>query len=310
MLDLTVLQSFVAVVRTASVAEAARRTGYSHAAVSRHIAAVEAWAGLELFQRTARSVRPSVAARILADRAELLIDEAQQFENDARSLSRGVSGELRVGYFRAAGTTIVPPALARFSHKRPSAGVTLTEYALTEEVSDALLTGDLDVGFVWGYPEVGVAGLQLTPLFDEALVLMTSIGREELHEDARDLSRLVGEPFVSAVGHKGAPPIIDQMFITEGLPAPIVAHRSPDHAMTRSLVAAGLAVSLLPALGVSDPYPGVRRSIARDGFRRTWLARPEDARNRLAGAFVDAACGAAAEYSGFGVTPVRSASRR
>jgi len=278
-LDLTVLQSFVAVVRTASVAEAARRTGYSHAAVSRHIAAVEAWAGLELF------------------------------ENDARSLSRGVSGELRVGYFRAAGTTIVPPALARFSHKRPSAGVTLTEYALTEEVSDALLTGDLDVGFVWGYPEVGVAGLTLTPLFDEALVLMTSIGREELHEDARDLSRL-GEPFVSAVGHKGAPPIIDQMFITEGLPAPVVAHRSPDHAMTRSLVAAGLAVSLLPALGVSDPYPGVRRSIARDGFRRTWLARPGDARNRLAGAFVDAACGAAAEYSGFGVTPVRSVSRR
>lgn len=310
MLDLTALQSFVAVVRTASVAEAARRTGYSHAAVSRHIAAVEAWAGLELFQRTARTIRPSVAARILADRADLLIDEAQHFENDARALSSGVIGELRVGYFRAAGTTIVPRALAQFSEQRPAAGVVLSEYALTEEVSDALLAGDIDVGFVWGYPEVGVDGIQLTPLFDEALVLMTSIERGELHEDASDLSRLVGEPFVSAIGHKGAPPIIDSMFIAEGLPAPTVAHRSPDHAMTRSLVAAGLAVSLLPALGVSDPYPGVRRSITREKFRRTWLATVADGRNPLAGAFIDAACAAAAEYTGFGVTPMRSSSRR
>lgn len=310
MLDLTALQSFVAVVRTASVAEAARRTGYSHTAVSRHIAAVEAWAGLELFQRTARTVRPSVAARILADRADLLIDEAKQFENDARALSGGIIGELRVGYFRAAGTTIVPRALAQFSEQRPSAAVVLSERALTEEVSDALLAGDIDVGFVWGYPEVGVAGLQLTPLFDEALVLMTSIERDDLHENASDLSRLVGEPFVSAIGHKGAPPIIDSMFIAEGLPAPTVAHRSPDHAMTRGLVAAGLAVSLLPALGVSDPYPGVRRSIARDKFRRTWLATLEGVHNPLAGAFIDAACDAAAEYAGFGVTPMRTSSGR
>lgn len=308
MRDLTPLHSFVAVVRTGSVAEAARQTGYSHAAVSRHIAAVEAWAGLALFQRTGRSLRPSVAARVLADKASLLLDEARQLEKDVRALSSGEAGVVRLGYFRAAGTTIVPQALAVFSRRRPGADVSLVERPLSEDVVAMLRARELDVGFVWGYPELDQGGLVLEPLFDEALVLMTSIDRDDLHEDPRDLSRLAGEPFVSAAEHRGAPPIIDRMFIQQGLPAPTVAHRSHDHAMTRSLVAAGVAVALLPALGVSDPYPGVRRSIARPGFRRTWLACPAGVRDPVAAAFVRAVLDVAAEYSGFGVTPVRSSS--
>ncbi len=301
MRDLTALQSFVAVVDGGSIAQAAAATGYSAPAISRHIAHLERELDLVLFERTARSLRPSVAARVLADRARLLLEEAQQFDRDARALASGEEGVVRVAYFRAAGTTLFPPALAVLESIVPRARVILLEQALAEDVSALLHAGEADLGIVWGFPDPEDDGLETRLLVKEALVLLTAINRDDLHSDPTDLERLAGERFTSAVGHRGAPPHIDRLFLARGLPAPTVTHRPPDHAMLRSLVAAGVAIGLLPALGVSDPSPGVRRSIARHDFRRTYLAWSAKRQHPLVPSMIRALRIAAAEFGGFGL---------
>ncbi len=256
---------------------------------------------MSLFRRTARSIHPSVAARVLADKARLLLDEAAQFEREARALARGEEGVIRLAYFRAAGTTVIPPALSILGQQRPNVRVVLNECALSDEVEELLRLGEADVGIIWGFPEPATAGLDLFPLFSEALVLLTAANRPELHDDPTDLSALVHEAFAMAPGHLGSPPYVDRMFLDRGLPTPTVTHRPNDHAMQRSLISAGIVVSLTPALGVSDDFPGVLRSVAGFDFRRTYVASPKSTSNPLVPMLVDAIRSASAGFRGYGL---------
>lgn len=308
--DLSVLQSFVAVIDHGSVVAAARQTGYSAAAVSRHLASLERDLGLTLFRRTARSIQPSVAARVLAEKARLLLDEAAQFEREAKALARGDEGVIRLAYFRAVGTTLVPRLLADLAEVRPNLRVTLIECSLSEEVAALLHSGGADLGFLWGHarpdgaepePDDDTTGLGVTAVFSEALVLLTAQERQDLHENPGDLTRLAEENFAMAPGRGGSPPLVNRMFLDAGLPTPNVTHRPLDHAMQRSLIAAGLVVSLTPALGVSDEYPGVLRSAVVLDFRRTYVAHPRSAAGPHVPLVIDAIRTVAAGMRGFGV---------
>jgi LysR family transcriptional regulator, glycine cleavage system transcriptional activator len=65
--SLGVLQAFVAAVRRGSVTAAAADRHLTHSAVSRHLRALEAHLGRELFERRNRGIHPTPAARRLAD---------------------------------------------------------------------------------------------------------------------------------------------------------------------------------------------------------------------------------------------------
>lgn len=300
--DLRVLRSLVAVVDTGSVARAARVTGYSATAVSRHISGLEAELELPLFERTGRSLRPSTIARMTADRARLVIEEAEILRSSVQAMSRGEAGMIRFGYFRAAATTLIPPVLAEMREHHPNVRVSLRECAVGEEITDLLRGGELDAGFVWGHTQPDTDGLVVEPIVSDALLLLTALDREDLHETPRDLSRLVGEPFSSHPAKTvGSPPIVDDLFLSQGLPAPTVTHWLTDHASAKAYIAAGLVVALIPALGVSDASPGVRRSIVVDDFRRVYLARPQGRPHPLSGVFDAAVRRAAHDYRGTGV---------
>lgn len=272
--DLTRLRSLVAVIDSGSVAAAAASTGYSPAAVSRHLSSLERELGLALFERTARSLRPSVLARVIGDKAHLLLEEAESFADEVRQLAEGTAGVVRLAYFRAVGTTLLPRILAEMQAIRPDVRIVTMECTLGEEVTSLLLSGQADLGFTWGHPDVEDDGLHSFPLLSDALVLMTSAERGDLHADPADLRRLVGEPFVGPLSYRtGSPPVVDRMFLERGLPAPTVRHRVTDHAMSKAMIANGAGVALLPALGVSDTAPGLRRSIVTKDFRTVYLAR-------------------------------------
>jgi DNA-binding transcriptional LysR family regulator len=300
--DLTRLRSLIAVIDTGSVVAAAEATGYSTAAVSRHVSALERELGVTLFERTARSLRASVLARVMADKARLLLDEAHSFSDEVRSLVRGNTGVIRLAYFRAVGTTVLPLIIAEMQARHPDVQVITTECSVSEEVVALLRSGEADLGFVWGFPAHTASDLLVTPVLRDALVLLTSAERDDLHEDPSDLTRLAHEPFVSTTSHHtGSFPLVERMFFSQGLPAPTVRYRYSDHAMTKALIATGVAVALLPSLGVSDAAPGTRRSIVVPGFRRIFVARGPHHPAPLVSALESAIRKAVREYRGYGV---------
>ena len=306
--DLTQLRSLVAVLDTGSIARAARLTGYSTAAISRHLASLERDLGLALFKRTGRSLTPSPVARAAADGARLVLDEADYFNAQLRTLARGESGVIRFAYVRAAATTLVPMILAEMRRRAPDARVVLIERAVGEDVADLLRSSDADAGTVWGHPAPEPDGLVIEPLLADSLLLLTSQDRDDLHEDPRDLSRLVGEPFSSHPARTvGSPPLVDRLFVEQGLPAPNVTHWLTDHSTAKAYVAAGVVIAMIPALGVSDSSPGVRRSVVVDDFRHIFLARSSGQPHPLFAPLAASVHAAASSYRGLGVRYTGSA---
>ncbi|MDX8355200.1 LysR substrate-binding domain-containing protein [Cognatiyoonia sp. IB215182] len=81
--SLTDARLLVAVSQSASFAEAGRRLDMPPATVTRRIAAMEAVAGLKLFERSTRSVRPTEPGETMIGHARRLLDEV---ENAAMSI--------------------------------------------------------------------------------------------------------------------------------------------------------------------------------------------------------------------------------
>lgn len=94
---------------------AAANAHLSQPAFSRSIAAAEAAAGMRLFDRTRRSVRPTAAGRRVIERGRELLRAAADLEREIGYLESGDTGEIRIG----AGTTVASsllPAVTRQFH--------------------------------------------------------------------------------------------------------------------------------------------------------------------------------------------------
>jgi DNA-binding transcriptional LysR family regulator len=93
-LELRQLRALVAVAEAQTFTDAAIALGTSQASVSRSVAALERALGVRVFQRTTRSVTPTVAGKRIIEHARRVLDEARLLEEAARD----DAGELRVGY--------------------------------------------------------------------------------------------------------------------------------------------------------------------------------------------------------------------
>ncbi len=70
MLNPVHLQTLTAVIQSGSFADAARQLGYTGSAVSQQIAALERAVKMPLFERDARSVKPTPAGQFVAERSK------------------------------------------------------------------------------------------------------------------------------------------------------------------------------------------------------------------------------------------------
>src|SRR3546814_9284957 len=96
MLDLQQLSSFLAVVRAGSFVAAADATGLSKAAVSRHVAELEAQLGVRLLHRTTRRLSHSDDGQTFHDRALELVAAMEELEAETASSGGEAMGLLRI----------------------------------------------------------------------------------------------------------------------------------------------------------------------------------------------------------------------
>ena len=93
---------------------AAKRLGLSPSTVSEKVAQLEMRLGVPLLIRTTRSVVPTEAGRVLADRLQPVFAETRAALQDAASFQREVRGLLRLNVTGAVMVDILPPVLDRF----------------------------------------------------------------------------------------------------------------------------------------------------------------------------------------------------
>ncbi len=136
-------RAFVGVVDAAGFAAAGRRMGMSRSALNRLVAALEDDLGVQLLNRTTRSVAPTATGRALHARVRNLLDEIDTIERDIENAQSEPVGELRINAPMSFGTLHLAPAIADFMARYPELRI---ELALNDRAVDIVAEGfDLTV---------------------------------------------------------------------------------------------------------------------------------------------------------------------
>ena len=145
-MDLSVLQTFLDVVRRGSFAAVARDRNVDPSAVSRAIANLENELGVRLFQRTTRRLSLTEAGTVFHRRTEPLMEDISGAISAAREISNQPIGTLRITASVSFGLACIVPHLPSFEAQYRDLAVDLV---LTDLVLD-LVRERIDVAIRLG----------------------------------------------------------------------------------------------------------------------------------------------------------------
>jgi DNA-binding transcriptional LysR family regulator len=265
-LDVHRLRVLAAVARHGSMTAAARALRYTQPSISHHLARLETETGSRLVQRVGRGVRLTEAGRVLAGRAEEILARLDAAEAELDAHTGLAAGRVRLAAFPSALGTFVPVAAAGFAADHPDVELRLTE-AEPAGAGALLRSGEVDVGVLFdhpGSPPDHDDGLRRIPLLAEQLHLVAPVGLAG--DDPADHA---GRRWISGCercrGH------LVRSCAAAGF-TPDIAFTTDDYVAVQALVAAGLGVTVLPALALAAArHPGVR-AVALPGERREVFA--------------------------------------
>lgn len=145
------LRVFQAVAQHLSFTKAAQGLFITQPAVTKHIHELERQYGQRLLERRGSRVALTEAGRLLLLHAEAVAGSQQQLEDQLHALRDPdeAAGRLRLGASTTLAQYLLPPMLPAFQQRHPRVGLTLLN-ANSEQVAEALLRGELDLGFVEG----------------------------------------------------------------------------------------------------------------------------------------------------------------
>lgn len=126
MLDLQQITSFLAVVRSGSFVAAADATGFSKAAVSRHVAELEERLGVRLLHRTTRRLSLTDDGQRFHARAGELLAAMEELEAETVSSGGEATGLLRINAPVTFGNLHLAPLWPRFTAAHPKVSLDIT----------------------------------------------------------------------------------------------------------------------------------------------------------------------------------------
>jgi DNA-binding transcriptional LysR family regulator len=229
-----------------SFGRAAERLGYTQSAVSQQIATLERIVGERLVERPGgpRPISLTEAGELLLHHAQSIVARLEAARADLDALRAGEAGRLRIGTFQSAGARLLPEIIRRYRERWPQIEIGLDELE-DDEIIVAIERGDIDVGFV--LLPVGDVPLEAVELLHDPHVLIVSAG-SPLAEGSPTLAEIAEQPLVGFRDPHAVTQIVAG-FRAEGL-EPHWAYRSNDNPTIQGLVAAGVAVAVMPRLTV------------------------------------------------------------
>lgn len=264
-METSYLHSFLLVVETGSMAEAARRLNITAAAVAQQIRILEREFDAPLLARAGRTVLPTPAGHRLSQSAPLLLRELANAKTHVNH--EGADGELVIGTINTALHSLLPDILAGFVKKCPQTKVFLRS-ATTRELYEAVRQGELDAA-VCLHPSFALAKtFDWTLLREEPLVLL--VPRQLAHLDPHTLLRT--QPLIRYDRSLGGGQMVER-YLRAAQIAPQERFELSSLVAIAMMVDRGLGVSLVPDTALNLP----------DGQGVVRLALPEESQSRRFG---------------------------
>lgn len=261
-MNLRDLDYLVAVAEERHFGHAADRCHVGQPTLSTQIRKLEAELGVELLERNPRQVLLTAAGERVVERARIILREADTIRELARRAADPEAGTVRLGVFPTLGPYLLPHVVPQIQERFPNLELLLVEEK-TEEVLRRLRNGDLDAGLL-ALP-IHDDQLHVEPLFEEDFVLAVPAGhplaatagvvtKSGWGKEAKrvDASVLAGESVLLLEdGHC----LRDQALSVCELAGADErgGFRATSLETLRQMVAAGVGITLLPALSVAPP---------------------------------------------------------
>ncbi|TXI83436.1 MULTISPECIES: LysR substrate-binding domain-containing protein [unclassified Cupriavidus] len=295
-LELRVLTSFLVLADELNFTRAARRLNMTQPPLSLQIKQLEAQIGAQLFERNKRSVRLTPAGQVLRAEAEKLFDIEHRARQMAAQAGRGEDvGHLAIGLTAISAIELVPDMLRRFSARVPGVLYSLRENS-SEAMLQSLLRNELDVAIL--RPPVTDPRLQARRLMSEPYVLAVPTRHPLATKPRVHVRDLDGQSLATLERRHGqyAHDLI-MTWLAEHNVVPARTHDGARHHAMMAMVAAGIAVSLIPASAAAQPIRGVvyRRLSDREvPSLELWVAFHKEIGNPMTLPFVAQAVASAA----------------
>src|SRR6476646_2671707 len=167
-LTLRDLEYLVSVADHEHFGKAAAACHVSQPALSARIRKVEDIVGVQLFERSNRSVAITPHGRAVVDQARVVLEEAQKIAEITGKVQRPLGGSLRLGLIATVGPYLMPHVLPVLRKAYPKLELYLRE-GLTEQLLGELKAGQLDA--VIASDTFSDSTLRVLPLFFESFVL-------------------------------------------------------------------------------------------------------------------------------------------
>ena len=245
MVELRHLRAFVAVAEELHFGRAAARLHMAQPPLSQQIRRLETAVGCELLARTSRSVRLTPAGEAFLERTRRTLRNVEADVDEARSIGRGETGTLNVGYVSSAMLTLLPGVLRRHLDAHPGVRLALHE-SFTARVVAGLRIAELDAGVVRDAEPDG--DLITTHLLREPFVAVVPRDHPIAGAGRASVAELAADPFVLPPRAAGPRAFEKPISLCEehGFRPP-VAHEASHWLTILRLVGAGLGVTLAPA---------------------------------------------------------------
>lgn len=249
------LEALRAVADEGSFRAAADVLGYSQAAVSQQVAALESASGARLFDRPGgpRPVSLTPAGRLLLTHARVVLDRLDEARRDLDDLASGTAGRLAVGTFQSVSVELLPLIVGRMRTEAPNLKMRAVEEDENEPLLAGLHTGDLDVAFLAG--PVGDSGVDLVELGTDPFVAVVPASSPFASMSAFPLRDGAAAGLV-AEQHSSTHSYVEQHLRRHGA-RPRYVFRTNDNMAMQAMVRNGMGSAIMPQLAVSAGDPGV-----------------------------------------------------
>ncbi|MFB6438751.1 LysR family transcriptional regulator [Streptomyces sp. NPDC056411] len=266
------LRIFAAVARLGSVGAAAEALHITGPAVSQQLRKLEKEARCRLIERDGRGIRLTSAGQLLAASAQSMVATLADAERDLANLHGLVAGPLRIGCVASALRALLPQVLHRLTERHPRLEPSLRDGEAVDMIPmlqqrrlDAVVTES------WTHrPAHMPSGVRTTRLLHEDAQLAVPQGHPLADRESVALSELRGELWTSCPEGSDAHEGLRQLLRAHEVEAN-VRYCVSDYATQLHLVAAGLAVTLVPRMVRSSAPPGVRFLPCRPTVSRSVL---------------------------------------
>ena len=268
MSSIKTLKNFLAITRHKSVAAAAREIGLTAAAAGQQLQQLEKEIGLELFDRTKRSLSLNAHGRSLIEPIQEIV---ARYEALGSNLKSDLSGTIVLGALVSTLMGAFGKTLNELKQSFPSLEVKLIA-GLSSDFLDQVLDGTLDAAIVTESPYALPQNIQWTELYKEPMILISPASSSKRKSNASHADSKL--PFIRFERNTWTGHLVDQTIKANKLSIQEGMELNSVEAIIE-LVRQGLGYSIVPKLAniswEKDAQLKIRELQGKTIFRKVGL---------------------------------------